>query len=85
MATRIRLKRIGKRGQPSYRIVVVDARQPRDTKVVDDLGHFNPFKEELEIDQEKALEWLRRGAQPTDTARQLLKKAGVMAAFREGQ
>ena len=81
MATKIRLKRIGKRDQPSYRIVVVDARRPRDTRVVDDLGHFNPFKEELEIDQEKALEWLRRGAQPTDTAKRLLKRAGVIAAF----
>lgn len=83
MATRIRLKRIGKRGQPSYRIVVVDARKPRETKVIDDLGHFNPFNEELEVDQERALEWLRRGAQPTDAARQLLKRAGVMAALQK--
>ncbi len=79
MATRIRLKRIGKRHQPSYRIVVVDARRARDSKVLDDLGYYNPLKKDLQLDRNRALTWLLRGAQPTETARWLLSREGVMA------
>jgi len=78
MAVKIRLKRIGRRHQPSYRVVVVDEAKPRDGAVVDDLGYFNPIQEKLEVDQARALDWLLRGAQPSDTARRLLSKLGVM-------
>lgn len=78
MATKIRLKRVGKKHQPSYRVVVVDEAKPRDTKVLDQLGFYNPLKGDVEIDKDKALQWLLLGAQPTETARDLLSKLGVM-------
>jgi len=77
MAAKIRLKRTGRRHQPSYRLVVVDEAKPRDTKVVDDLGFYNPIEDTMQIDTGKALKWLQNGAQPTDTARHLLSKLGV--------
>jgi small subunit ribosomal protein S16 len=83
MATKIRLKRVGRRHQPSYRIVVVDEAKPRDGKVVEELGFFNPIEEKLAIDQERALNWLLKGAQPSDTARRLLSKLGVMEEWHK--
>ncbi len=83
MATKIRLKRTGRRHQPSYRMVVVDEAKPRDGAVVDDLGFFNPLQDELEIDKGKALEWLLGGAQPSDTARDLLSRLGVMEEWHK--
>lgn len=77
MAAKIRLKRTGRRGQASFRLVVVDARGARDTRVVEELGSYNPHTEELQVDQERAREWLGQGAQPTPTARRLLSQAGV--------
>lgn len=85
MATKIRLKRIGRRHQPSYRVVVVDEAKPRDGEVVDDLGFFNPIRDELTIDKERALEWLLRGAQPSDTARHLLSRLGVMEEWHKAK
>lgn len=79
MAAKIRLKRTGRRGQTSFRLVVVDEDKPRDTWVVDDLGAYNPRTEELSVDNGRALEWLKLGAQPTQTARMLLSKVGLMA------
>lgn len=79
MAAKIRLKRTGRRGQTSFRLVVVDESKPRDTWVVDDLGAYNPRSEELSLDQVRALAWLMKGAQPTATARTLLSKLGLMA------
>ncbi len=83
MAAKIRLKRIGRKKQAAYRIVVVDESKARDTRVVDDLGSFNPRTDELLLDEARALEWLQKGAQPTDTARTLLSKRGVMARFAQ--
>jgi small subunit ribosomal protein S16 len=85
MATKIRLKRVGRRHQPSYRVVVVGEAKPRDGAVVADLGFFNPIQERLEIDKEKALEWLLKGAQPSDTARRLLSKLGVMEEWHKSK
>lgn len=81
MALKIRLKRMGAKKAPFYRFVVADSRSPRDGRFVEEMGYYNPIKNPaiLEIDEAKALEWLAQGAQPTDTARALLSKAGVLA------
>lgn len=78
---KIRLVRIGKRKQPHYRVVVADARTPRNGRHVDLLGHYNPQTEPstVEIDTERAQEWLQKGAQPTDRVRKLLAIAGLEA------
>jgi small subunit ribosomal protein S16 len=83
MAAKIRLKRVGRRGQPSYRVVVLDGQKPRDAKVVADLGHYDPKTNPptFEIDGEGALKWLLEGAKATRAARGVLSKAGVMAAW----
>ena len=80
MATRIRLRRVGMKGQPSYRIVVMEHTNPRDGRSVDTLGHYNPRTKDatLQVDVAKAKFWLDRGALPTATVRSLLKKAGVL-------
>jgi small subunit ribosomal protein S16 len=77
---KIRLRRIGAKKQPSYRLVVADSRAPRDGAFIAVIGHYNPLThpEILVIDQEKALGWLKQGAQPTDTAARLLAKAGII-------
>ena len=79
MATRIRLRRVGRKKQPSYRIVVTDKARARDGRFVELLGHYDPTTEPvtLKVDHEKALAWLSKGATPSDTVRSLLKKAGV--------
>jgi small subunit ribosomal protein S16 len=79
MAARIRLKRVGRKGQPSYRVVVLDGRKPRDTKAVADLGYYNPLIDppSFEIDAEAALKWLQEGAKVTATVRTILSKAGI--------
>jgi len=81
MATRIRLRRTGRRHQPTYRIVVTDKAAPRDGKFIETLGHYNPRTEPvtIEVNAEKARDWLSRGATPSDTVRSLFKKAGVFA------
>jgi len=81
---KIRLRRTGAKKQPAYRIVVADARSPRDGAFVNIIGHFNPLTdpETIVIDEEKALYWLSHGAQPTDTAARLLAKAGIMEKFK---
>ena len=83
MAAKIRLKKVGRRGQPSYRVVVLDGRKPRDAKVVADLGHYDPKTNPatFEIDGDAALKWLLDGAKATRAARDILSKAGVMAAW----
>lgn len=79
MATRIRLKRIGAKKNPYYRVVVADSRCPRDGRFIEEIGHYQPVAnpEVIKIDEERALDWLSKGAQPSDTVRSLLKKAGV--------
>lgn len=81
MATRIRLRRVGRKGQAYFRIVVADERAARDGRSVATLGHYNPRANPsvIDVDREQALAWLARGATPTDTVRSLLKKAGVFA------
>jgi len=83
MAAKIRLKKVGRRGQPSYRVVVLDGRKPRDAKVVADLGHYDPKTNPatFEIDGDAALKWLLEGAKATRAARDILSKAGVMNAW----
>ena len=77
---KIRLRRIGSKKKPSYRLVVADARAPRDGAFISIIGYYNPLTdpETVVIDEEKALNWLRQGAQPTDTAARLLAKAGII-------
>jgi small subunit ribosomal protein S16 len=83
MPAKIRLKKVGRKGQPSYRVVVLDGRKPRDAKVVADLGHYDPKTDPatFRIDNEVALKWLLDGAKPTKAARDLLSKSGVMLAW----
>jgi len=77
---KIRLRRMGRRNRPFYRVVIADDRSPRDGKFIELIGHYNPLTapETISIDEEKALAWLRYGAQPTDTVRTLLNKLGIM-------
>ena len=77
---KIRLKRMGMKKKPFYRLVVTDSRNPRDGRFIEELGHYNPVSEpvELKINHERAKYWLGVGAQPTDTVRGLLKKGGVL-------
>ena len=79
MAVKIRLKRMGQKKAPFYRIVVADARSPRDGRFIEEIGYYIPCKEpnELSVNKEAAEKWLANGAQPTDTVKDLLKKAGI--------
>ena len=76
---KIRLQRVGKKKKPSYRVVVADSRAPRDGKFIEVIGHYDPLTDPatVEIKEERALEWLRQGAQPTQTVANIFKKAGV--------
>ena len=80
MAVKIRLRRMGAKKAPFYRIVVADSRAPRDGKFIEEIGYYNPISEPvmLKIDGEKAKKWISNGAQPTETVRSLLKKDGVI-------
>ena len=77
---KIRLRRMGAKKAPFYRIVVADARSPRDGRCIEEIGTYNPLTEPatISVDVEKAQTWIKNGAQPTDTVRSLLKKAGVL-------
>ena len=78
MAVKIRLRRMGAKKAPTYRVIVADSRSPRDGRFIDEIGYFNPRSDELKIDGDKAKTWLKNGAQPTDTVRALLKKTNVI-------
>ena len=80
MAVKIRLKRIGAKKNPFYRIVVADARYPRDGRFIEEIGTYDPMSNPSKfiIDNDKALAWIKNGAQPTDTVRALLKKNGAL-------
>ena len=82
MAVKIRLRRMGAKKAPFYRIVVADSRYPRDGRFIEELGYYNPQEDPavIKVDTEKAQKWMANGAQPTDTVRALLKKAGVERA-----
>ena len=78
MAVKIRFKRMGSKKNPFYRVVVADSRSPRDGRFIEELGYYNPLTKETKIDTEKAADWIKKGAQPTDTVRALLKKNGAI-------
>jgi small subunit ribosomal protein S16 len=81
---KLRLMRTGKKKQPSYRIVATDSRSPRDGRFIEIVGHYNPRVEPsaLVVDNDKAVAWLRKGAQPSDTVRRLLQSSGAWAQFK---
>jgi small subunit ribosomal protein S16 len=80
MAVKIRLRRMGAKKNPFYRIVVADSRSPRDGRCIEELGYYNPLVHpaEVKVDNEKAAEWIKNGAQPSETVRALLKKSGAI-------
>lgn len=80
MAVKIRLRRMGAKKAPFYRVVVADSRYPRDGRFIEEIGTFNPLTEpaEIKIDAEKAKKWIGNGAQPTDTVKALLKKSNIL-------
>ena len=81
---KIRLRRVGSKKKPSYRLVVADVRAPRDGAFIDIVGHYNPLTdpETIVIKEEKVLHWLKEGAKPTDTTARLLNKAGILEKFK---
>ena len=85
MAVKLRLIRMGSKKRPFYRVVAADSRYPRDGKFVEVVGTYNPvaITDNIKVDDEKALKWLRNGAQPTDTVKDILSKAGVMKKFHD--
>ncbi len=87
MAVKLRLKRMGSKQKPFYRIVAADSRFPRDGRFIETVGTYNPIKGEdvFTIDEEKALSWLKNGAQPTDTVKNILSRAGIMAKYAESK
>lgn len=87
MAVKIRLKRMGAKKAPFYRIVVADARSPRDGRFIESIGYYDSTTQPatVKIDAEKAVEWMQKGAQPTDTVKSLFKHDGVMAKFAEAK
>ncbi len=87
MAVKLRLKRMGAKKRPFYRIVAADSRAPRDGRFIEIIGHYNPLTNpvELKIDEEKALKWLANGAQPSETVRNLLSSQGIIAKHTENK
>jgi len=85
MAVKIRFRRMGSKRNPFYRIVVADSRAPRDGRFIEQIGTYNPVSEpvEVKIDEKKALDWLTKGAQPSDTVRNLFSKQGIMKKFHD--
>ena len=84
MAVHIRLTRVGATKQPTYRVVVADSRSARDSRSIETIGHYNPRTEpvEVNIDEEKARQWLEKGAQPSDTVARLFRAAGILPAAK---
>ena len=84
MAVKMRLIRVGKTKQPSYRVVVIDGRSPRDGRYLEQVGRYDPRQEPslVEIDNDKAVAWLQKGAQPTDRVRKLLEISGALSSYK---
>lgn len=84
MAVKLRLKRMGSKQKPFYRVVAADSRSPRDGRFIETVGTYDPVKKEesITIDEEKTLKWLNNGAQPTDTVKNLLTKKGIWAKYK---
>ena len=87
MAVKIRLKRMGAHKSPFYRVVVADSRSPRDGRLIEEIGTYNPLTQPatVNINEEAALKWLQTGAKPSDTVRNLFSKAGIMTKFHESK
>ncbi|KRM72784.1 30S ribosomal protein S16 [Lacticaseibacillus brantae] len=87
MAVKIRLKRMGSKRKPFYRIVVADSRFPRDGRFIESVGYYNPLTEpvDLKLEEDSILDWLQKGAQPSDTVRNLLSSKGIMQKYHEAR
>ena len=87
MAVKMRLKRMGAKKRPFYRIVVADSRFPRDGRFIEEIGYYNPIETPavVKIDKDLAIKWLNNGAMPTDTVRDLLSKEGILKEFHEAK
>lgn len=87
MSVKIRMRRMGSKRKPFYRIVVADSRMPRDGRFIEEVGYYNPLTnpDEVRLEEDKIFEWLEKGAQPSDTVRSLLSKAGLMTRYHDAK
>lgn len=87
MSVKIRLKRMGSKKRPFYRVVVADSRSPRDGRFIDQVGTYNPLTEpaSVKLEEEEILNWLNNGAQPSDTVKNIFSKAGIMKKYHEAK
>ena len=87
MAVKLRLKRMGSKQKPFYRVVAADSRSPRDGRFIETVGTYNPIVKEnnVTVDEEKVMKWLNNGAQPTDTVKSLLSKNGVWSKYKNNK
>ena len=87
MSVKIRMRRMGSKRKPFYRIVVADSRMPRDGRFIEEVGYYNPVTncDEVKLEEDKIFEWLEKGAQPSDTVRSLLSKAGLMTRYHDAK
>lgn len=87
MSVKIRMRRMGSKRKPFYRIVVADSRKPRDGRFIEEVGYYNPLTnpDEVKLEEDKIFEWLEKGAQPSDTVRSLLSKAGLMTRYHDAK
>ena len=87
MAVKIRLRRMGAKKRPFYRIVVADSRFPRDGRFIEEIGYYNPIENPavVKVEKELAIKWLNNGATPTDTVRDILSKEGILKEFHESK
>ncbi|WP_130860019.1 30S ribosomal protein S16 [Gracilibacillus phocaeensis] len=87
MAVKIRLRRMGSKRNPFYRIVVADSRSPRDGRIIEQIGTYNPVANptEVKLDEDKAIDWMANGAKPSDTVRNIFSTEGIMKKFHESK
>lgn len=87
MSVKIRMRRMGSKRKPFYRIVVADSRMPRDGRFIEEVGYYTPLTnpDEVKLEEDKIFEWLEKGAQPSDTVRSLLSKAGLMTRYHDAK
>lgn len=87
MSVKIRMRRMGSKRKPFYRIVVADSRMPRDGRFIEEVGYYNPLtnSDEVKLEEDKIFEWLEKGAQPSDTVRSLLSKASLMTRYHDAK
>lgn len=87
MSVKIRMRRMGSKRKPFYRLVIADSRMPRDGRFIEEVGFYNPLSDtdSVKLDEEKVFAWLQKGAQPSDTVRSLLSKAGLMKKYHEAK